>query len=156
VGLGVLPEPDAERGPAGDPFFRQAPEFHRDLKIARSLALSTLEFYQLPEAEQELQIGAHELEQGLCHQHGGPYDECADPKREWYPQRTVCHAAMEAAAANWRYDDLHEKAPYHDGAFTSWAKTRSLSHPYHARDGVSVWVAQADLNPTDAFLDPQR
>lgn len=59
---------------------------------------------------------------------------------------------MEQAAAEWRYDALHKAKPYHDGTFTSWAEERSLKHPYHARDGVSVWVAEADLTPHDHFL----
>ena len=84
--------------------------------------------------------------------HGGPRDECADVEREWFPQRTVCHAAMERAAADWRYDTLHEKRPFHDGTFESWAEKRSLSHPYHARDGVTLWVAESDLAPHDHFL----
>ena len=113
---------------------------------------TTAEFYQLPEDEQNLQVEAHTLEQGVCHQHGGPYDECSDPKRQWFPQRTVCHAAMEAAAANALYDELHEKAGYHDGTFSSWAEKRSKSHPYHYRAGVTIWVAQTDLDPTDKFL----
>lgn len=88
----------------------------------------------------------------MCSQHGGPFDECGDSEQPWYPQRTVCYAAMETAAANWRYDQLHEKEPFHDGSFTSWAKDRSGAHPYHYRDGVTVWVARTDINPGDEFL----
>lgn len=63
---------------------------------------------------------------------------------------------MEAAAANWRYDELHEKEPFHDGSFESWAKDRSLEHPYHFRDGVSIWVAPVDLTPDGTFLSRDR
>jgi hypothetical protein len=59
---------------------------------------------------------------------------------------------MEQAAAEWRYAELHKDLPFHDGTFTSWAKERSLSHPYHLSDGVSVWVAESDLTPHDHFL----
>ncbi len=61
---------------------------------------------------------------------------------------------MEEAAANRGYDKLHEALPYHDGTFTSWAKEHSPSHPYHARDGVRIWVAPEDLSPDDKFLSP--
>lgn len=70
----------------------------------------------------------------------------------FYPQRQVCHADMERAAAVWLYEHLHEDAPYHDGTFTSWAKKRSLSHPYRFDDGVTLWVADTDINPDDQFL----
>jgi hypothetical protein len=78
--------------------------------------------------------------------------ECSDPQRIWYPQRSICFVSMENAAANARYDDKHRDKPYHDGQFKSWAKDRSPHHPYHARDGVTVWVHDEDLNPDDAFL----
>lgn len=56
------------------------------------------------------------------------------------------------AFANWRYDQLHEKQPFHDGTFTRWSDTRSMRTPYHYRDGVRVWVSAHDLNPDDDFL----
>lgn len=65
---------------------------------------------------------------------------------------TVCHVSMETAAANSRYDAKHEKRPYHDGTFKSWAEKRSPGHPYHARDGVTIWVHDEDLSPDDNFL----
>lgn len=91
----------------------------------------------------------------MC-QHGGPAEECGDPHRNWYPQRTICYATMEAAAANWAYDKLHEERPFHDGTFptdlNAWSDTRSSSHPYDFRDGVTIWVAAQDLSPDDDFL----
>lgn len=59
---------------------------------------------------------------------------------------------MELAAAQWRYSQMHEDRPYHDGTFTKWAKERSAKYPYHADDGVTIWVAETDLNPHDHFL----
>lgn len=62
---------------------------------------------------------------------------------------------MEAAAANRRYDQIHEKRPFHDGTFTQWAESASAAFPYHYRDGVNIWVAPVDLAPHDRFLtDP--
>lgn len=58
---------------------------------------------------------------------------------------------MERAATNSAYAKLHEKAPYHDGTFRSWAKEWSPKHPYHYNDGVSIGVADRDLTPHDAF-----
>jgi hypothetical protein len=63
---------------------------------------------------------------------------------------------MEGAAANARYDAIHEDKPFHNGDFTSWAKERSPRHPYHARDGVSIWVHDEDLSPDDDFLTDPR
>lgn len=63
---------------------------------------------------------------------------------------------MEQAAADWRYDQLHKERPFHDGTFPddprAWMKERSKSHPYHYRDGVTLWVAEVDLAPHDHFL----
>lgn len=59
---------------------------------------------------------------------------------------------MERAAANWRYQTLHEAKPFHDGTFTSWSEKRSMTHPYHHSDGVTVWVATTDLTAHDHFL----
>lgn len=74
----------------------------------------------------------------------------------WYPQRTICYAEMESQAANRKYDELHEAAPFHDGTFTEWAEKPSAATPYHFRDGVSVWVAPVDLSPGDKFLSDPR
>lgn len=106
--------------------------------------------------EQDAQIAEWEREQGICHTHGGPRDECDDPERVWFPQRRICHATMERAAAEWRYSKMHDAAPYHDGTFPTdpkaWASERSASHPYSAHDGVTIWVAETDLSPHDHFL----
>ncbi|MGZ8723173.1 MAG: hypothetical protein ACXWYG_03910 [Aeromicrobium sp.] len=67
---------------------------------------------------------------------------------------------MAAAAANRMYDLLHAELPYHDGTFSSWAKepvdaNGVLTHAYHYREGVNVWVSPADASPDDKFLtDP--
>lgn len=58
---------------------------------------------------------------------------------------------MEREAAAAAYAKLHEKEPYHDGSFTSWASDRGRSHPYHFNDGVSIGVAGHDATPWDAF-----
>lgn len=59
---------------------------------------------------------------------------------------------MEEAAANWRYEKLHEDQPFHDGSFKNWAKERSKMFPYHFSDGVRILVAETDLYPDDNFL----
>lgn len=69
----------------------------------------------------------------------------------WYPQRLVDYAEMEKAGAQGLYDKLHEKAPFHDGTFKSWAKERSSRHPFHYNDGVTIIVTPEDLNPGDRF-----
>lgn len=92
----------------------------------------------------------------MCPEHGGPLTECSDPDKLWYPQRHICRATMELAAADRRYKALHEKLPFHDGTFESWAKEASASHPYNFMDGVRLYVAETDVNPSDDFLSPQR
>lgn len=59
---------------------------------------------------------------------------------------------MEAAAANHRYDQLHEALQFHDGTFTQWAKAAGPETPYHYRDGVTIWVSTVDLDPEGTFL----
>lgn len=63
---------------------------------------------------------------------------------------------MERAAAEWRYDELHSDAPYHDGTFPqdrgAWSPHRTTETPYHYKDGVNIWVAQYDRAPEDKFL----
>lgn len=58
---------------------------------------------------------------------------------------------MEQQAADALYAKLHEKEPFHDGTFTSWATDRTLDHPYHFKDGVSIGVAGFDVTPHDQF-----
>jgi hypothetical protein len=58
---------------------------------------------------------------------------------------------MEREAASRAYAELHSERSFHDGTFTSWAKERSRSHPYHFGDGVSLWVADQDAAPWDEF-----
>ncbi|KAB2807983.1 hypothetical protein F9L07_25270 [Pimelobacter simplex] len=91
-----------------------------------------------------------------CPECGSPRELCSDPAVLWYPQRTLCYATMARASANARYDDLHDERPYHDGTFTHWAKDRSAAHPFHARDGVTIWVTTEDLTPDDDFLSDNR
>jgi hypothetical protein len=73
---------------------------------------------------------------------------------DWYPQRDVCPAAMQLAAANRRYDAIHKNKPYHDGRFLTWADKPSALTPFHHRDGVRLYVARYDVNPDDQFLTP--
>lgn len=59
---------------------------------------------------------------------------------------------MEAQAAQALYEALHKDSPWHNGRFQGWSKERTRSAPYHFRHGVTITVAQEDLNPTDDFL----
>lgn len=63
---------------------------------------------------------------------------------------------MELAGTQWKYDQLHQDAPYHDGTFPDdpeqWSEKRTKEHPYHYLDGVTLWVADTDLDPHDHFL----
>lgn len=59
---------------------------------------------------------------------------------------------MELAAAQAKYAEIHEAKPFHDGSFELWSEKRTKSHPYRYDEGVTVWVAETDLNPHDHFL----
>ena len=114
--------------------------------------MSTRAFYALSDEERDYWIADWEIRRMECPDCGNPIDECSDPKRLWYPFRRICYATMEREAALAAYNELHgEDAAYHNGTFTSWSKTRSSSHPYGAGDGVSIGVAQMDVNPWDKF-----
>ncbi|MDF9716032.1 hypothetical protein [Nocardioides sp. ChNu-99] len=73
---------------------------------------------------------------------------------EWFAQRTICYATREREATEALYAQLHKDAPYHDGTEESWAKDRSPDHPFHYSDGVTIWIADEDVNPDDRFLTP--
>ncbi len=87
-----------------------------------------------------------------CSHCGSDPEECSDPKRAWYPQRTVCYATMASRAANEKYDEIHKDAPFHDGQFLRFEDKRSTTAPFHVREGVTIWAAPMDLSPDDKFL----
>lgn len=63
---------------------------------------------------------------------------------------------MERGALEWRYSQLHEDAPFHDGThpedLSAWSATRTKDTPYHYLEGANLWVAPRDLSPDDHFL----
>lgn len=89
-----------------------------------------------------------------CRDCGRPLDECSDPERDWYPQRTICYATREREAATALYAEIHQERPFHDGTETLWASQRSRATPYHFSEGVRIYVADVDVNPDDQFLTP--
>jgi predicted amidophosphoribosyltransferase len=87
-----------------------------------------------------------------CPDCGNPIDVCSDPERApRYPYRRICYSSMEREAAQAAYEAKHEKAPWHDGTFESWAGEQSPEHPYHFRHGVTVGVADRNVAPWDKF-----
>lgn len=75
-----------------------------------------------------------------------PRDVCSDPERDWYPQREVCWPSAVLAAAAALYAERHEGAPYHDGSFERWSKTRSFDFPFQFGDGVKVSLTEQQVN----------
>lgn len=100
------------------------------------------------------------MKRRACPQCAGDTKVCSDHSRLWYPQRTICYATMELAAAQGRYNDLHKDAPFHDGTFpddiSDWSPHRTEDTPYHFLDGVNLWVSLHDLSPGDHFLGGRR
>lgn len=93
-----------------------------------------------------------EAERFTCPQCHGPLDECADPDRDWFPQRSLCYKTMAAAAANAAYAEKHKAKPYHDGTFTFWHTDYTSQTPFRYDDGATVWVSEHDLTPDDDFI----
>lgn len=150
----LLPEQAAVCRPKRKSLLGRLPEFDRDVEVAQLLGLTTQAFYALPEDEIDFQVAAWERKKTRCPQCKGDIAECSDHTVTWYPQRTICYPSMANAAANRRYDEVHQDLPFHDGTFTKWAKESSLATPYHYREGVNVWVADVDWTPDDDFLTP--
>lgn len=100
-------------------------------------------------AEAEALIEAESL---VCPQCGNLREDCSDPDKPWYPQRNICYASREQAAADRRYGAKHEKQPFHNGRDVGWSKDSAKHAPYHFREGVRVYVAPFDVNPEDDFL----
>lgn len=79
---------------------------------------------------------------------------CSDPQQVWYPQRSVCFASMEQAAAEAAYADQHSEKSghaFHDGTFIKWGPKWTWDTPYPAGAGVKVYVAPVDEDPGDDF-----
>lgn len=95
-----------------------------------------------------------EAERLVCPECGNLLEDCRDPDKagDWFPQRSVCYAAMNRSAANRRYDDKHKDKPFHDGRFQAFAKDAGKGAPFHVRDGVTVWTSAVDYAPDDRFL----
>lgn len=80
---------------------------------------------------------------------------CSDPEKVWYPQRNICRATMQAAAAQWLYDELHNEKSgqrFHDGTFELWSAEQSRAFPFAHDDGVTIWVSSVDLSPDETWL----
>lgn len=65
---------------------------------------------------------------------------------------TVCYPEMQEQAARAKYERKHEKAPWHDGTFETWAAEPTKDTPYHFRHGTNIWVAETDLGLGGDFL----
>lgn len=125
-------------------------DVRRDVEIGLSLGLIPSQFDAVADGDRELLQAAWQADRQVCDQHGGDVSECNH--KTWYPHRTVCTPAMAKAAAEARYDELHDEQPYHDGTFTRWSSKRSKDTPAHYRDGVTISVHREDLDPDHDFL----
>lgn len=86
-----------------------------------------------------------------CKSCGNSIADCSDPERVWYPYRRVCYATMERESSQALYADLHDKAQFHNGAFTEWSSKRSRKFPVRFDEGVQIGVAAENLTPWDEF-----
>lgn len=78
---------------------------------------------------------------------------CSSPSVDWYGVRIVDYGEMSREAFTARWTKAHEKAPYHNGTFEHWSKTRDDGHPYHYLAGVSIRAVTED--PGVDFMAPE-
>ena len=109
------------------------------------------EFDRLDPDERAYWVADWELGRQECSQHGGPASECSDAGKPWFPQMSVCYAAMETASARKRWELKYPKE-WHNGDFTSWSDEPDAGHPIHRDAGVNIWAAQSDLGIGGDFL----
>jgi hypothetical protein len=130
------------------------PNFARDVRVAHRLKLTTEQFYDLPDGEQQVQIDEYEATQAACPHCGNPREKCSDPAGDWFPQMTICFATMERQAAQRRWENLHpsEGACWHDGRHKRWSRTRTKRTPFHRDDGVTIFATEDDLGLGGDFL----
>lgn len=70
--------------------------------------------------------------------------ECGDSETDWYPVAEVCWPTAVLRATERLYEKRHHKYQYHDGSFQNWAKEPSTAYPFHAMDGVDIWVTRQE------------
>jgi hypothetical protein len=122
----------------------------RDLTLAARSGAGSLEgFYDLPEAEEW--IALWQIEQETCPYHHGPRSECGDTERDHFPQRVICWPEAQLLAAKRLFDLLHEKEPFHDGAFLIWSDKPSKLTPFRYDDGTRFYMAPIDEAPWDKW-----
>lgn len=80
-----------------------------------------------------------EYDDEVCGQCGQLRSVCSNPETQWYPQRSTCWAT---ATRENIYRQWHAK---HD-------KAQPDALGFKPTDGVTLWVATADLTPGDDFL----
>lgn len=85
--------------------------------------------------EREAQYAFDEL---VCPRCGNLRSVCSDASRAWYPQRTMCYAEASVSVVRRRLVERYKK--------------NEPGAAFHPLDGMSVWVAQEDLNPDDDFI----
>lgn len=114
--------------------------------------MTSEQFAALPEREQDLQLAEDALRDEACPECHGDLAECGDLERDWFPQRHICLRTAARKMAQRKYEALHKELPYHDGTFAQWSKEPTDATPFHFSDGVTVYVADSDINPDDDFL----
>ena len=58
---------------------------------------------------------------------------------------------MERESSRGLYAELHEKAPFHNGSFSSWSAKRTKKHPVRFDEAVQIGVSTDELTPWDPF-----
>jgi hypothetical protein len=134
-------------GPYAAAALREQPDLRRDLDLAERAGVDLDAFYALPDVE--LRIAAWHADQERCKVHGGPYSECGDDKRDWFPQRIICQPEAQLLAAKRLFDLLHKDKPYHDGKFLMWAEVPSRLTPFHYADATRFFMSPIELSPWD-------
>ena len=123
------------------------------MRVARLAGTTLAGFDRLSAVERALWYAEDDLERTRC-SCGHPVEVCSDPDRDWFPQRNICYATRERAAAAALWAQMHAERPYHDGTESLFSEKRTRATPYRYDEGVTLFVSEVDLNPDDQFLTP--
>jgi len=102
----------------------------------REWGLTPPQWRDLDESDRDLILAESAL---VCPSCGNLKSVCSQPGLTLYPQRDECYVTAARALAVRRIHQKYDEEPDTTGL--------------HPIDGVSVWMAETDLNPGDRFFD---
>jgi hypothetical protein len=102
----------------------------------REWGLTPPQWRDLSEDDRDLLLAESAL---VCQQCGSLKSVCSTPGRDLYAQREECYVTAARDLTLRRVAKKYKQEPN--------------VHELHPLDGVSVWMAEYDLDPDDTFFD---